>query len=95
MPGFIAAVNLSVHVPVGFTHLYSICFLSGFAISSTVFVALHHFLPARNMQDWVHSGQTSREVIDYYRETCDSVAVDAREIYLTTKDVEIARPMGF
>ena len=95
MPGFIASVNTSVVVPVGFTHLYSICFLSGFAISATIFVSLHYLFPAQNMQTFAKSPQTSKDLVDYYRETGDAQAVDAEQIYVETKDVEIARPMSF
>lgn len=94
MPGFIASVNTSVHVPIGCIRLYDICFLSGFAISIVIFVVLHRLFPADNMQMFINSPQTSSELVHYYRQSSDTEG-DAIEVQIDTKDVEMARPVGF
>ncbi len=72
MPGFISAVKPSIKVPIGATRLYYICFLNGFAISSVVFVALHHFFPAKSHRAFVDDPSTARENMLRYQERWDA-----------------------
>ncbi|KIW87755.1 uncharacterized protein Z519_11729 [Cladophialophora bantiana CBS 173.52] len=79
MPGFISNVNNSIHVSLGWTHAYYISFLVGFSIAAVVFVALHHFLPAPAVKDFVLNPQTSRQVMAEAQ-----AAWDATEEMMTT-----------
>lgn len=71
MPGFISAVNTSVHVPVGCTRIYYINFLTGFSIAAVVFVALHRFFPARRVEDFIRNAPEKRTVMREFRESWD------------------------
>ena len=111
MPGFIASVNPSVHVPVGCTRIYYMCFLLGFAISSVVFVFLHTVFPAHQVRDFVRSSPKSNELVYMYRNRWDEEAermgyrkesgsgnedgVAKIELEPELKEREVARPMGY
>ncbi|PWY96125.1 allantoin permease [Aspergillus sclerotioniger CBS 115572] len=75
LPGFVAYVNPSIHMPVGLTHLYYICFLSGAFISGMVYVILHYVFPDRRLQEFVASAPAARVLMEEYRERLDSVEV--------------------
>jgi NCS1 family nucleobase:cation symporter-1 len=77
MPGFVAAVQPSVTVPMGLTHLYYICFLSGFAISASVFSLLHFIFPAVTSQRFVADGTSPRELMKEYQERWDAEIVES------------------
>lgn len=72
LPGFIAYVNPSITVPIGLTHLYYICFLTGMSISAAVYVALHYAVPDRRLQAFVNSAPPARQLMDEYRELYDN-----------------------
>ncbi|PTB50692.1 hypothetical protein M431DRAFT_94416 [Trichoderma harzianum CBS 226.95] len=66
LPGFIAAVNLSVSLPAGMTELYYINYLYGFVSSAVVYSVLHWIFPAKAVDDFVRTAPTAREVQQYY-----------------------------
>lgn len=76
MPGFIASVQRSLSVPLGFTHLYYICFLSGFFISAVVYTVLHYIFPAKAVQQWVKSSASPAVLMREYRDQWDGEVVD-------------------
>ena len=87
MPGFVAAVNSSIKVPLGWTHLYYISFLVGTAISAVCFVALHHFFPVHEIRDYVRSAPSRREVQAEYRAKWDGEEV--ADVYHRPKEDEM------
>ena len=74
MPGFIVAVQLSVTVPVGLTHLHYICFLAGFAISAIIYCALHFVFPAHASKQFVAEDLSARELMREYGESSEFVS---------------------
>ncbi|KAL7794421.1 permease for cytosine/purines, uracil, thiamine, allantoin domain-containing protein [Trichoderma ceciliae] len=66
LPGFIAAVNLSVSLPVGMTELYYLNYLYGFVSSAVVYAALHWIFPAKEVDDFVRSAPSAKEVQRHY-----------------------------
>lgn len=66
LPGFIAAVNLSVSLPAGMTELYYLNYLYGFVSSAVVYYLLHLIFPARDVDDFVKSAPSPREVQRHY-----------------------------
>jgi NCS1 family nucleobase:cation symporter-1 len=72
LPGFVAHVNPSIKVPIGLTHLFYICFLSGITISATVFIALHYFFPASSVREFVQSAPPPAVLMTEYREQWDT-----------------------
>ncbi|KAF7585301.1 hypothetical protein BBP40_011297 [Aspergillus hancockii] len=62
LPGFVAAVNLSVKVPDGATELYYCNYLYGFIASALTYAGLHRLFPARAVDEFVDMGATAREV---------------------------------
>lgn len=62
MPGFVAAVNSSVTVSIGWTRLYYISFLVGTAISALTYSALHYFFPAPSVKDYLLQAPPRRVV---------------------------------
>lgn len=76
MPGFVAAVQTSITVPIGLTHLYYICFLSGFAISAGVYCFLHFVFPAKMSQGFVKDGSSPAYLQRDYQERWDGVGTE-------------------
>jgi NCS1 family nucleobase:cation symporter-1 len=74
MPGFIAAVQPSITVPIGLTHLYYICFLSGFAISASVYCTLHFVFPTRAVKDFVVKSAPAEVLMREYQERWDGTS---------------------
>lgn len=74
LPGFVASVNTSVTVPIGLTHLYYICFLTGFIISAAVFCILHWVFPVPEVQRFVESAGSVQVFVREYREEWDGSA---------------------
>lgn len=72
MPGFVSNVNNDIQVSLGWTRVYYLSFLVGLAISSIVFIALHHFFPAPSVKDFVLNPATSREVMAKYQARWDA-----------------------
>ncbi|UKZ57460.1 hypothetical protein TrVGV298_011317 [Trichoderma virens] len=66
LPGFIAAVNLSVSLPEGMTELYYLNYLYGFVSSAVVYALLHWIFPAKEVDDFVKTAPSAREVQQYY-----------------------------
>ncbi|GBF64861.1 allantoin permease [Trichophyton mentagrophytes] len=71
LPGFIATVNMDVHVPVGFTRIYQLCFLVGFLISAFVYSGLHLLVPDRKLQEYVSTAASPAVLIRDYRDSID------------------------
>lgn len=71
LPGFVAYVNSSIHVPLGLTHLYYICFLSGFVISATVYCTLHFLFPVPAVEHFVKNAPSPGLLMDEYRDRWD------------------------
>jgi len=71
LPGFIANVNPKVEVAAGWSHIYSICFVTGVGISFVVFILLHYLFPAPSLQAWVASQPSARETMRFYNEMYD------------------------
>jgi NCS1 family nucleobase:cation symporter-1 len=71
MPGFVAAVQPSITVPIGLTHLYYICFLAGFAISASIYCSLHFIFPARELKQFVENSPSAKELMVEYQERWD------------------------
>ncbi|RJE17958.1 hypothetical protein PHISCL_09704 [Aspergillus sclerotialis] len=71
LPGFVSQVNPSIKVPIGLTHLYYICFLTGLAISAAVYVTLHYLFPVRSVRQFVESAPPARVLMREYRERWD------------------------
>ncbi|KAI9730557.1 MAG: hypothetical protein M1834_005798 [Cirrosporium novae-zelandiae] len=80
LPGFVASVNTNIHVPIGLTHLYDICFLSGFAISAAVYWALHMVIPASRVDEFVRTAPSPKELQLKYQEEIDAAAYEAEEV---------------
>jgi NCS1 family nucleobase:cation symporter-1 len=79
MPGFISAVSPSITVPLGFTHLYYICFLSGFTISAAVYSSLHTLFPARAVQAFVKHAPEPKVLMRMYQQKWDGVEGSDRD----------------
>ncbi|EFQ99464.1 uridine permease [Nannizzia gypsea CBS 118893] len=71
LPGFIATVNMDVHVPIGFTRIYQLCFLVGFLISAFVYSGLHLLVPDKKLQQYVSTAASPAELIRDYRDSLD------------------------
>jgi len=87
MPGFVAAVNTSIKVPIGWTRLYYISFLVGTAISALFFAAFHHFFPVHGIKDYVNSAPSRREVQAEFRAKWDGEEI--ANIYHRPKEDEM------
>jgi NCS1 family nucleobase:cation symporter-1 len=72
IPGFVASVQPCVTVPIGLTHLYYICFLSGSSISATVYRLLHFLFPAQAPKNFVESSPQPASLMVEYEQTWDN-----------------------
>jgi NCS1 family nucleobase:cation symporter-1 len=77
MPGFVSAVQPSVKVPIVLTHLYYICFLSGFVISAAVYCLLHFLFPAVALKDFVAESGSPKHIMKEYRDRWNGGIVEA------------------
>ncbi|KAL7948742.1 NCS1 nucleoside transporter family protein [Trichoderma barbatum] len=68
LPGFIAAVNKSVSLPDGMIELYYLTYLYGFLSSGVVYSLLHWMFPAKDVDDFVRTAPSPREVQQHYTE---------------------------
>ena len=71
LPGFVAYVNTSVQIPIGLTHLYYICFLSGMSISAAVYCMLHFLFPVPAVESFVTMAPPAATLMLEYRERWD------------------------
>jgi NCS1 family nucleobase:cation symporter-1 len=71
MPGFVAAVQPTIIMPIELRHLYYICFLSGFAISSAVFCFLHFMFSAHEITGLVTRSPPPRVLMNEYQDRWD------------------------
>ena len=68
MPGFVTAVQPSVIVPVGLTHLYYICLMYGFATGASIYCLLHFIFPAVASKQFVADATSPRELMKGYQD---------------------------
>lgn len=61
-------------MPLGLTHLYYICFLTGLSISAAVYVALHYLFPVKQVNQFVESAPPAGALMKEYREQWDEEA---------------------
>jgi nucleobase:cation symporter-1, NCS1 family len=71
-PGFLASVSPGITVPIGFTHLYYLCFLTGSSISAVVLTLLHYIFPAHALQSFVTESPSPKEVMAIYQDRWDA-----------------------
>lgn len=71
-----AYVNPEIKVPIGLTRLYYICFLSGLAISATVYCVLHWIFPVVAVQYFVGTGPSADVLMREYRDRWDEVETE-------------------
>ncbi|KAJ5298328.1 uncharacterized protein N7443_006448 [Penicillium atrosanguineum] len=71
LPGFVAYVSSGVTVPIGLTHLYYICFLSGLVISASVYCGLHYVFPVAAIKDFVENSPPAKVLMREYQERWD------------------------
>lgn len=68
-----ASVNSSVPVPLGLTHFYYICFLTGFVLSAAVYCILHYVFPVPEVQRFVESAPSVETLVREDQDQCDEV----------------------
>ncbi|RDW93374.1 nucleobase cation symporter-1 family protein [Aspergillus mulundensis] len=68
MPGFVAAVNTSIHVSDEATEIYYINYLYGFLVSAAVHAFLHWAVPDSKLDAFVKGDMSAREVQALYQE---------------------------
>jgi NCS1 family nucleobase:cation symporter-1 len=68
MPGFIAAVNPSVHVSDGAIELYRLNYLFGFVVSAVVYYVLHLVVPERKLDEFIKDGISAKDTQQMYHE---------------------------
>ena len=93
LPGFVVNVNPQVEVAAGWSHVYSICFITGVGISFVVFILLHYLFPAPSLQAWVASQPSARETMRFYSEMNDlrvEEANDKESISLSAEDKDLS-----
>ncbi|KAL4793049.1 permease for cytosine/purines, uracil, thiamine, allantoin-domain-containing protein [Aspergillus venezuelensis] len=66
MPGFVAAVNTSIHVSDQATELYYINYLYGFLVSAAVHTFLHWAIPDRKLDSFVKGATPAKEIQALY-----------------------------
>lgn len=71
MPGFVASVQTTLTVPLAFTHLYYISFLSGFAISAVVYCTLHLVFPASACKNFVERSPSASNLMAEFEDKWD------------------------
>jgi NCS1 family nucleobase:cation symporter-1 len=76
MPGFIAAVNPSVHISNGAINLYQLNYLFGFVVSALVYYGLHKFVPDERFNAFIKGGDTAKDVQHLYDERWDMTYAD-------------------
>ncbi|KAM0335219.1 hypothetical protein ACHAQA_000261 [Verticillium albo-atrum] len=85
MPGFIAAVNLNVTVSDGATELYYMSYIYGFLSSAVVYIALHHFFPAKAVADFVRTSPSPKELRTATYEQWDVTLAETHEYMEATR----------
>ncbi|KAJ4248733.1 hypothetical protein NW762_012571 [Fusarium torreyae] len=76
LPGFIAAVNPSVHISDGAIELYYLNYLFGFLVSALVYYVLHLAVPDKGFDAFVKDGTPAKEVQRVYDERWDMTYTD-------------------
>ncbi|KAE8348185.1 permease for cytosine/purines, uracil, thiamine, allantoin-domain-containing protein [Aspergillus coremiiformis] len=76
LPGFVAHLDPRVAVPVGFTRVYYICFLTGTAISAVVYAALHYVFPAAAVRSFVATAPSPGTLMREYRARWEEESAD-------------------
>ncbi|CAF3476502.1 unnamed protein product [Fusarium graminearum] len=68
MPGFVAAVNMSVHVSDGAVELYRLNYLFGFVVSAAVYYVLHLVMPEEKLDNFVKDGVSAKDTQQMYHD---------------------------
>ena len=71
-PGFLSSVSPGIQVPIGFTNLYYLCFLSGSTIAGFVYAVLHYVFPDQLLNTFVQDSLSSADLMAKYQEKWDS-----------------------
>ncbi|KAE8137160.1 permease for cytosine/purines, uracil, thiamine, allantoin-domain-containing protein [Aspergillus pseudotamarii] len=71
LPGFVAHVDPGVVIPLGFTRIYYVCFLTGTAISAAVYTALHYIFPTPEVRTFVEKAPSPAVLMQEYRSRWD------------------------
>lgn len=85
LPGFVGYVNPTVKVPLGLTHLYYICFLTGLSISATVYCTLHWIFPVEAIRNFLECAPPAGTLMREYRERWDRGDNVVTDVIETTK----------
>lgn len=93
LPGFIAAINLSITVPDGATELYYMNYLYGFMSSALVYWALHAAFPDKRLDEWVRSSPDAKTLQREYQERWDLIDTPHLEISVS-KEHEVKTATG-
>ncbi|TPX15443.1 uncharacterized protein E0L32_004423 [Thyridium curvatum] len=98
LPGFIAAVDLTVTMPYGVTELYYLNYLYGFLSSGAVYALLHIVFPDARLKNFVETSGTPDQLRALYEERWDIVLAehsnpeDGSELGPNVPDAKDQRP---
>lgn len=98
LPGFIAAVDLTVTMPYGVTELYYLNYLYGFLSSGAVYALLHMVFPDARLKNFVETSGTPDQLRALYEERWDIVLAehsnpeDGSELGPNVPDAKDQRP---
>lgn len=93
LPGFIAAVNLSITVADGAVELYYMNYLYGFLSSTLVYSLLHWALPDKKFDAFIKDSASAGELLELYHRrweltVAEAESVDERVLEQTGKEVK-------
>ncbi|KAM5359734.1 hypothetical protein ACJZ2D_014261 [Fusarium nematophilum] len=77
LPGFIAAVNLSITISDGATELYYMNYLYGFLSSAFVYALLHWAVPDKKLDAFVRESPSAKELQQLYNGRWDVTMAEA------------------
>ena len=77
LPGFIAAVNLSISIPDGVTELYYLNYVYGFMASAFAYALLHRLVSDQKLDAFVQENTSAKEVQDLYHGRWDITYAEA------------------
>lgn len=77
LPGFIAAVNLSISISDGAVELYYLNYMYGFMASAFVYALLHRLVPDQKLDAFVQESPPAKEVQALYDDRWDITYAEA------------------
>ncbi|KAF5012671.1 hypothetical protein FDECE_1302 [Fusarium decemcellulare] len=80
LPGFIAAVNLSIKIPDGAVELYYLNYLYGFLASALVYTLLHRFVPDQKFDNFIRTSESAKTLQDQYGGRWDITYAESAEV---------------